>query len=71
MFPWNRKRDQRLKREGCGAVSKECVLPCVGEERGRERIKLEGDKLCQVRKRELTIGISEPAVIGIHVKTLG
>ena len=71
MFPWNRKREQRLKREGCGAVSKECVLPCVGEERGRERIKLVGDKLCQIRKRELTIGISKPAVIGIHVKTVG
>lgn len=42
MFPCNRKREQRLKYEGCGAVRKECVLPCVGEGQERERIKLEG-----------------------------
>ena len=42
IFPCNRKGEQRLKCEGCGAVRKECVLPCVGEEQGRECIKLEG-----------------------------
>jgi len=42
IFPCNRKREQRLKCEGCGAVRKECVLPWVGEEQGRECIKLEG-----------------------------